>query len=182
MKDTNVIPETADFDPLIGSGGLLEEPEIMVPAKSPSGLPECDPEISGPSFPTEISKVHAAPHPLPSETPPGKSICGITDSPDKKVIHFAEQKHPVAHEPRPLTARTLDNKPASPEALIPCAIGSGTDTSSRGSPHRVGRSQENKGTAIKGKTGPDKDTAPLTGSFISRIISTILGIFKRQEK
>jgi hypothetical protein len=182
MKDVNAIPETEDFDHLKGSGGLLEEQEIMAPAKFPGGITERDPERSGPSFPTEIPKIPIAPHPLPPDTSTGKSVSGVNDSFKEKILPFVEQKHPVTHEPRPLTARTLDNKPASPEAPTPSAIGSGTDTSSRGSPHRAGRSQENNEAAIKGKTMPDNDTAPLREGFISRIISTILGIFKRQEK
>ena len=186
LPDADVIPETT------GSGSFFEsrdsrespseEPEIKVPAEFPADEPERDPVLSGPSFLTEIPEMNSAIRPLPPEIPMGNSGTRVNISSDEKLHPVVEQKLPVGHVPRPLSPRTLDNKPFASDAPIPWTVGSGTDTSLRRSTDDVGRSYGNKGIVNKGKSVPAKEVASSSGGFISRIISTIIGIFKRQGR
>lgn len=103
--------------------------------------------------------------------------------PDEKILPLAEQKLPAISKLRPFSARTLDNKPLAPDASPPQSIGSGTDISPEGkNPYRSGRSSENNRADIRRKRIPVKESPLSSGGFISRILSTIIGVFKRKEK
>lgn len=157
-----------------------EEPGMMATPKSPAA--ESKPVLSCPPPPAEIPDINSGTQPIPRETAPENAGTEVTVSSEVNVPPVAEQKYPVVRMPRPLSARTLDNKPVLPDAPIPKAVGSGTDTSMRRTPYSVGRSYGKTGTTGKEKNDPDQENPPSSEGFFSKIISTILGLFKRQGK
>ena len=82
---------------------------------------------------------------------------------------------PVRIEPIP-SPKTLDKKPVVPNSPLPIVLGSGTDTSLRMSPSSLGKSKE---IVKNNPILPVKDEMVSSGGFISKIISMIIGIFKR---
>ncbi|MDO8872022.1 MAG: response regulator [Methanoregula sp.] len=179
LPDSGVIPETTGSFSLFEGGGSWESsqenPEMKAPAESPAGEPGHDPVLSGPSIPKEITEMHPATLLPPTETSTGNYGSGVNVSSDKKAP-VAEQKSPPRRMPPP-SAKTPGKKSAAPNAPIPGAIGSGTDTSLRMSPSSAGRSW---GTAKDNPFVPVKDVAVPSVGFFSRIISMIIGIFKRK--
>ena len=177
--DTAIIPETTDSDFLFESESSrqspLENPEQETPAESHFEQPEHAHVLSGLSSSIEIPKPNSATPLLPPETPSENFSSGVHVSSGKKV-HAAEQKSPVHHGPIPMIAKTLDNKPVASEAPIPKAIGSGTDLSLRISLSNPGKT---KGMTIDNPFIPAKKVASPSGGFFSKIISIIIGIFKR---
>jgi CheY-like chemotaxis protein len=185
--DAGINPQTA------GSGSLSEgrvhrespwaDSVVVVTAESLNGEPESDPVLTGLSSPTASPAMKIAPRPLPPETAiENYGTRGNADS-DRKTSPAGEQKLPVGHDPRPQVSANPDRKPVtSPGSPIPRAVGSGTDTSSRVSPHPAGKPGGNTVDAKKRKGVAEKDVAASSGGFISRIISAILGIFKRPKK
>ena len=183
----NSLPE-ADFIPDITGSfqkatapqeSSLDVSEMKNPVQLPVSDPESDLAHSRPALPTELSEPHHVTQPLPAATTTGTFVTGADVSVDEKVPPVSEQKIPFIREPRPFTARTLDNKPVAPDAPIPRAIGSGTDTSSGWRPYSVDRSRGNSGAANREKSVPVKDVTSPSAGLISRIISTILHMIKR---
>ncbi|MDP3562911.1 MAG: response regulator, partial [Methanoregula sp.] len=178
-----VIPESAGPGSLpeyrVLPESLSEEPGMKAPASSRADEP---PVLSAPLPPAEIPDINSGTAPFFRETAPENSGSEVNVSSEVNVPSVMEQKYPAARIPRPLSARTLDNKPVLPDAPIPKAVGSGTDTSMRRTPYSVGRSYGKTGTDGKDKNDPDNEKTPLSEGFFSRIISTILGLFKRQGK
>jgi two-component system, OmpR family, response regulator len=172
-----VIPEPAGPGSLPESRvlpqSLSEEIGMKAPANSPADEP---PVLSAPLHLAEIPEINSGTAPFSRETAPENAGSEVN------VLPVVEQKYPAARIPRPLSARTLDNKPVLPDAPIPKAVGSGTDTSMRRTPYSVGRSYGKTGTAGKEKSDSDNEKTPPSEGFLSRIISTILGLFKRQGK
>ena len=186
LPDTDVIPEPASSFSLFEDGDFEQppgkEPDMIVVAESPGGKRTHNPVCSGLSFPKEIPQITSSSRPLSPETRAGKTGQGMDASTGKNAPHVTQQKIPADQEPWSLRARTLDNKPVNPETPMPGPFGSGTDTSSRSNTVDVGRSFGNKEVTQKAERVSDKDTTPPSGGFISRIISMIMGIFKRPGK
>jgi len=186
LSDAGDVPEPAGSGSLGGESALLTSPQkeldMKVAAESPAGEPERDPELSGLPVPAEILNTYPVTLPVSPESSSGSSVIGVIVPVDEKVTPVAEQKIPVIKNPRPFTARTLDNKPVAPDAPLPRAIGSGTDISLGRKPYSVGRSDGSREAAHKEKSVPGNDLDSPPGGFFARIISAILGIFKRQGR
>ena len=178
LPDANIVPEISSPDFLFEDEESVqpsqERPELKHPTKSIAEDTEHNHVLSGHSYPIEIPKTNPDTLSLPTETSLGnisKSVNVLSD----KVVPGVEQKSPVHHDPR-LSQKTLDKKPVAPNAPIPTVIGSGTDTSLRMSPSSLGKSKE---TVKNNPIFPVKDETVSSGGFISKIISMIIGIFKR---
>ncbi len=161
---------------------LREDHDMRILAESLYDKPEPEKVPLRYSFSDEILKKNPTAQPNFPEISGEKSVTGVRNSSDGSVPPVMAQKHPHGHELRPFSARTLDNKPVAPDAPIPWAVGSGTDTSSRTGPYRVGRPSETSGVAGTEKRVPVKNVALPSAGFISRIISVITGLFRRQGK
>ena len=177
LPDTNVVPEISNSDFLFEDEENLEppqeNPELTRLTESPANDTEHNHMFPEPSIPGEMLKTHPATRPLPEEPSTGNFGTGMDVSSPTK-IPVAEQKIPVRTEPIPIP-KTRDKKPVA-NAPIPKVIGSGTDTSLRMSPSSLGKSKE---TVKNNPVLPVKDDTASSGGFISRIISMIIGIFKR---
>jgi two-component system, OmpR family, response regulator len=191
LPDTGAIPES----PLQGSlfedrlpqeplcqEFLWEEEEMKVPAEPHDETSGQDPVQSGFSFLKEIPEINPATRLIPPDIPTEYSANGGQVPPVGKVPSVAEPQQPLVNQLRPLPARTHENKPGASVAPLSRSIGSGTDTSLRISTHFDGISSESNGSAKKNPGAPAKDVGSLSGGFISRIISTIIGIFTRKGK
>jgi len=179
LLDTAIIPDTTDSDFLFESESIeqfpLKNPVPETPAKSPFEQPGHAPVLSGLSSGIEIPKTNPTTPPLTMETPSGNVSSRVYVSSDKK-IPVREQKSPVPALPIPITAKTLEKKPVVPEAPIPMVAGSGTDLSSRIS---LSNPRKTKELTIDNPFMPETKVASPSGGFFSKIISMIMGIFKR---
>ena len=179
-----VIPEPSGPDSLsesrIPHESWSEEPGMKAITESPAEEPK--PVPSGPPPPAEIPEINSGTQPILREKVPEKAGSEVNATSDVNVPTVVEKKYPAARIPRPLSARTLDNKPVLPDAPIPKAVGSGTDTSMSWTPYSGGKSYGKNGTGGKEKSDPDTEKPLSSEGFFSRIISTILGLFKRQKK
>jgi len=180
--ESSTIPDSSLSESFFEGYARDDEPEKKMPAESLITDPEPNPVPSGISERTEIPKTPSATSPFPPESSMGNSIDGVNDTSSGQIFPGAEQKQSTPHETHPTITRTLDNKPLGPDAPLSPAFGSGTDISFRNRPNSIGRSYGHNESAGKEKNVPEKDATPLQGSFISRIISTIIGLFKRPEK
>ena len=182
LPDTAIIPETTDSDFLFESEdsekSLTENPVQKTPAESTAYEPGHDPAQSGLSSGIEIPKTNPATRPHISENHEGNAGSGVNISSDKKVP-VAEQKNPVSREPLPISAKTHSRRPVGSEVPKPKVVGSGTDISLRLSPSTLGRTKS-KGPTIVNPFIPVEKVSPPSGGFFSKIISMILGIFKRK--
>ena len=179
LLDTAIIPETTDSDFLFESESIeqspLKNPDTEKPAKSPFEQSGHAPVSLGLSSGIEIPKMNPASPPIFPETPSGNVSSRVYVSSDKKVP-AREQKSPAPPLPIPITAKTLEKKNVAPEAPIPKVAGSGTDISSRIS---LSNPRKTKELTIDNPFMPAEKVASPSGGFFSKIISMIMGIFKR---
>jgi two-component system OmpR family response regulator len=167
LPETDVVPGLSSPDFLFEDEECLEHsqenPELKHPTESIAEDTEHNHVLSGHSYPVEIPETNPATLSLSTETSLGNL--------DRSV----EQKSPVLHDPR-LSQKTLDKKTVVPNSTLPTVLGSGTDTSLRMSPSSLGKSKE---IVKNNPILPVKDKTVSSGGFISKIISMIIGIFKR---
>jgi two-component system OmpR family response regulator len=179
LSDTTIIPDTSDSDFLFESESSekfpMENPVQETPEESHFNQPEHAPVPSGLSFSIEIPKTNPAIRPLSPETSTGNFSSGVKVSSDKKVP-VAEQKSPVRPLPPPISAKAREKKLGATETPHPKIAGSGTDLSSRIS---LSNPSKTKGLTIDNPFNPEKKVDSPSGGFFSKIISMIIGIFKR---
>ncbi|MFA4848850.1 MAG: response regulator [Methanoregula sp.] len=178
LPDTKVATEISSPDFLFEDEESLESSQETPESKRMTEFPANDPEynftLSKPSIPIEIPKTN----PATFSQPTGASTENIgrhENLSSEKMVHVVEQQYPVRSEPVP-SPKPHDKKPVVPNAPLPKVIGSGTDTSLRMSPSSLGISKE---TAKNNPILPVKNETVSSGGLISKIISMIIGIFKR---
>lgn len=178
LPDASVAPEISSSDFLfedeISLDPSQENPELKRLTESPANDTEHNHMLSESSIPIGILETNPAIRSLPTVATTEHIRSSENISSDKKMP-VVEQKTPVRREPAPIP-KTLDKKVVVPNAPISKVIGSGTDTSLRMSPASLGKSKE---TIKNNPILPVKNETVSSGSFISRIISMIVGIFKR---
>ena len=180
LPDTAIIPETIDSDFLFESESIgqspLKNPDQETPAESPFEQTGHAPVISGLSSGIEIPNTNSPTPPLSPETPAGSVSSGVHVSSDKKVP-VREQKSTVPPLPIPISAKTLEKEPVATGAPKPKVVGSGTDISSRIS---LSNPRITKEITIDNPFIPAKKVASPSVGFFSKIISMVMGIFKRR--
>ncbi len=180
LPDTVMIPETFDSDFLFESEeskkSYSENSDQEILVESLVYDPGHDPVQSGLSSGIESQKINRVIHQKFLETPEGTAGDRVNISSDKKVPVYG-QKNPVIYDTPPISVNPPARKPVVTVAPIQTVVGSGTDISLRLSPSSLGRT---KGTTTDNPFMPVEKVSSPSGGFFSKIISMILGIFKRK--
>ncbi|MDP3395595.1 MAG: response regulator [Methanoregula sp.] len=180
LPDTAIIPETTDsdflFEPESSEQLPLKKPEQEMVGESPFELPVSTPALSELSLSIEIPKSNPVTSPLSSETPEG-NLSGKEHVSLENKVPVSGKKSPVYPLPPPVSAKTPEKKLGAMDTQKPNVAGSGTDISSRIS---LANPRKSKGLKIDNPFLPENKVASSSGGFFSKIISMIIGIFKRR--
>jgi hypothetical protein len=179
LPDDEIISETTDsdflFEPESSGQFPLKKPEQETAGESPFEPPASTPSLSGLSLDIEIPKSNPVISPLSSENPEENLNREVHVSMENNVP-VMEGKKPVYPLPPPISAKPPVKKLGTMDTQKPNVAGSGTDISSRIS---LANPRKTKGLKIDNPFIPENTVASSSGGFFSKIISMIIGIFKR---